>query len=142
MERTEHHDDRVLSPRRPFDARADVQRPVLVVEDEHDLRETVSEVLEADGFRVLQASNGREALAVASEADPCVIVLDLMMPVMTGWEVMAALQEEGRLDTTAVVIVSASHHPPAGARAFLPKPFGVDSLLETVERLAGDSRAQ
>jgi CheY-like chemotaxis protein len=141
MERTTRteHEHEACSPADVGPRRAD-QRPVLVVEDEHDLRETVSELLEYDGFRVIQAANGREALALANKTDPCLIVLDLMMPVMTGWQVMETLEQEGRLDSTPVVIVSASHDAPAGARAFLPKPFGLEALLETVEQLAGDQR--
>jgi CheY-like chemotaxis protein len=118
-----------------------MSRPVLVVEDERDLRETVSELLESDGYTVLQAENGREALDLANATPPCLILLDLMMPVMSGWQLMKALAEDGRLSSTPVVIVSASHEAPLGADAFLAKPFDIDALLSTVGRLAGEFRA-
>jgi CheY-like chemotaxis protein len=121
---------------------ATMNRPVLVVDDERDLRETLCEVLESDGYTVLQAQNGKEALALALQTEPCLILLDLMMPVMSGWQMMEALVEDGRLSSTPVVVVSASHDAPKTAQAFLPKPFELDALLATVERFAGGSRRQ
>ena len=117
-----------------------MNRPVLVVDDERDLRESLCDLLESDGYTVVQARDGREALALAHASTPCLILLDLMMPVMSGWQVMEALVDDCELCKTPVVVVSASHDAPAGAQAFLAKPFEIDALLSTVERFAGDFR--
>ena len=117
-------------------------RPVLVVEDERDLRDTVAEVLECEGYHVAKAADGLEALQLARATPPCLILLDLMMPVMNGWQVMEALGGDRRLSSTPVVIVSASHDPPPGARGFLAKPFQIDELVAIVLRFAGDERRE
>jgi CheY-like chemotaxis protein len=115
-------------------------RRVLLVEDDRAIRETIAELLEAEGYGVRCAGNGAEALALlASEAPPQVIVLDLMMPVMDGWEFREALKRDPHLARIPVIVLSASNRleqriDALGAAAFLPKPFEVGRLLAAVER--------
>jgi CheY-like chemotaxis protein len=109
---------------------------VLLVEDNDDVREMMSVALELSGITVLAAANGREALDLldASPA-PCVVLLDLMMPVMDGWELRAALNAHPEYAAIPVVIVSAMTEDTAaklGAAAYLPKPVDIDRMLDIV----------
>ena len=110
---------------------------MLVVDDHEDIRNTLSLALDDEGYEVRAAANGQEALTVLEEWTPCVILLDLMMPVMDGW----AFREEQlrRQDGHAspVVILSAAgelekHRESLAAAAVIPKPFDIDRVVETV----------
>jgi CheY-like chemotaxis protein len=115
-------------------------RRILLVEDDAAIRETIAELLEEEGYRVASAANGAEALELLSAPElPSVILLDLMMPVMSGWELHEALQDDPRLASIPVVVISASRSTerlaPIEAAAFLAKPFDATRLLDTVGRL-------
>jgi CheY-like chemotaxis protein len=106
---------------------------VLLVEDDRDIREAVSAVLEAEGYTVLTAENGHEALKVLERGQPCVVLLDLMMPVMNGWDFMEAVKKTRRLEDLPVVVVSAySERKAEGVRRVLKKPLDVNQLLAAV----------
>jgi CheY-like chemotaxis protein len=111
---------------------------VLVVEDERDIRETEAEVLESEGYEVCTASDGCEALRRAHEALPKVILLDLMMPRMNGWQFREAQLKDPELAPVPVIVISAVP-PPTGVNpaAHLSKPFDLSVLLDTVERVTG-----
>lgn len=100
----------------------------LVVDDDRDGRDALSQVLSTHGYSVRQAENGRVALDLIAERLPGLLVLDLEMPVMSGWEVLASLQRAGALQSMLVLVVSAGASPPAGV-AFMRKPCGIDELL-------------
>jgi two-component system, chemotaxis family, chemotaxis protein CheY len=108
---------------------------VLVVEDEPDIRETLRDILEMEGYRVRCAANGKEALDVLAEMKPKLILLDLMMPVMSGYELLQRLRESDDLAKIPVTVVSA-----VGDRAtvrnasILKKPFDLDVLLHLVDQ--------
>jgi two-component system, chemotaxis family, chemotaxis protein CheY len=109
---------------------------ILVVDDNFDIREMVAEALALDGYRVSTASNGKEALEQAHRDRPDLIVLDLMMPVMTGWQFMEAQRGDPDLAAIPVVVVTAfADAHPEGAAAFMQKPFGIGTLLTTVSAL-------
>ena len=111
---------------------------VLVVDDQEAIRETLQVALDDEGFSVECAANGREALAVIERWKPCVILLDLMMPVMDGW---AFCEEQKRTgDRTPIVLLSAAggldeHQRALGAAAAIAKPFDIDRLIRTIEQL-------
>jgi CheY-like chemotaxis protein len=110
---------------------------VLVVEDEKESRDTLRELLEFEGYSVETAVNGQEALArLAAAGDQiCIMLLDLFMPVMDGWQVIDQLRADGRLDKTQVVIItSAPHRAPAGLPVF-EKPLDLDKVMHEVQRL-------
>lgn len=110
---------------------------VLVVEDDPDIREALAEALGYEGYDVLLAENGQEALDVLREhSRPHVILLDLLMPVMSGWQFRQEQLADPALAGIPVVVVSAS--PPGEARPdrYLPKPFSIDELLSTVAELS------
>jgi CheY-like chemotaxis protein len=114
-------------------------RHILLVEDDPSIQGAVSMLLEREGFTVTCASNGREALQVlGSGADPALILLDMMMPVMNGQEFRQAQQRDPRLASIPVVVLSATPlseerggMPPPSA--VMPKPFDIDQLLAVVE---------
>jgi CheY-like chemotaxis protein len=116
-------------------------RPILVVEDDEDIREAVQDALERRGYQVLTAGDGRQALAALRGADPlpAVILLDLTMPVMSGWEFMAEQEKEPALAAVPVVVMSAVpnlHAQPDAIKwaGILTKPVALGILLETVAR--------
>ena len=110
---------------------------VLLIEDELPVREMMRDVLELEGYQVLSAANGKDALEAlhASPTSPCVILLDLMMPVMNGWEFLDVLRSSPRHSHVPVVICSAFHETAKSIRpsAILKKPFQLPSLLKTVQ---------
>ncbi len=112
---------------------------VLVVEDHNDSREMLEEYLSQEGFCVESAVNGLQALErLLCPPRPDVVLLDLMMPVMTGWDLMARVEQEPSLHGLPVVVVSGagSTRPiPRGIFASIPKPLDLDLLMETLGRL-------
>jgi CheY-like chemotaxis protein len=114
----------------------------MVVEDDFAIRETLRELLEDEGYRVTWASNGQEALARLRDRAPRLILLDLMMPVMDGWEFRRHQLADPRIATTPVVVFTAHRNADdAAARmsaaAALQKPVDVDGLLAVVGRVVG-----
>src|SRR5512141_990832 len=101
---------------------------ILVVDDDPECRDALAQLLQAHGYTVRQAENGRIALAMIAERVPGILLLDLEMPVMSGWEVLASLQRTSALSAIAIVVLSAGASPPLGV-AFMPKPCGSDDLL-------------
>ena len=108
---------------------------VLIVEDDIDIRETLAEILADEGYEVASAANGLDAISyLQTEAAPCVILLDLMMPVMSGWDFLETLQDEQPdLRDIPVIVVSAAHNPqlPVGVR-LLPKPLDWNTLTRAI----------
>src|SRR5918912_3194653 len=80
------------------------ERLVLVVDDDPDILQTLGLCLTTEGYRVLTAANGREALDVLERERPSVILLDLMMPVMDGWQFVRELEKTGRRGTPMIVL--------------------------------------
>lgn len=119
---------------------SNAHQPILVVDDDTDIRETIIEILEENGFRALAASNGTEALAAlrAMGEPPCLILLDLMMPIMDGRAFREAQQADPVLARIPVIILSAFRDSADTAReleatAFLPKPVSLQSLMNLVD---------
>ena len=113
-------------------------RCVLVVDDDAVLRRVVRAVLEADGFRVLEAHNGQQGLELAAREQPRVVILDVMMPGLDGVEVCRRLDH----GATKVLMLTALGDVTtevasleAGARGYLTKPFSSMELLDRVEEL-------
>jgi CheY-like chemotaxis protein len=114
---------------------------VLVVDDDPDVLDATRFVLESAGYNVSTAANGAEALdRLHNEATPCVILLDLMMPVMNGWEFRAEQAQDPKLATIPVIVVTgAGRMAPAaatflGAAWLLEKPVALPLLLAMVGR--------
>jgi two-component system chemotaxis response regulator CheY len=118
---------------------SDPQAPlVLVVEDDEVIRDVVTDVLDDRGFRILAASNGREALEHLDNERPDVLVLDLLMPVMHGWAFMENYARKTNGAQIPIVVLSVNPVLPRsfdqfGVRHCLGKPFQVDELIRAVE---------
>jgi len=113
-------------------------RTVLIVEDDNSIRTSLSHILEDEGIRTLTASNGREALDVIRQSDevPSVVLLDLMMPVMDGWEFRQRVESDWPVPAPKFIVMSAlSPDETIGLAVWLRKPLGVDQLVSTVTRL-------
>ena len=110
---------------------------VLVVDDDPDILEALSEILEAEGFRIQRARHGREALEKLEPEPPKLILLDLMMPVMDGWEFAHQLRQRPQGATIPIIVLSADRNVGAKAREIgavghLAKPFELNELLNMV----------
>lgn len=121
---------------------------VLVVDDEVVMQGLLEDILSAEGYEVVIATNGQEGLDRIEEVHPDLVVLDLMMPVLDGWGVLDALK--GKSDVPPVIVLSASANITGtaeravarGAYACFPKPFDLGALLERCqEALDGRRRA-
>lgn len=116
---------------------------VLVVDDEVDVQLTLRIVLETAGYRVTEAASAELALMILDTSTPDLIVLDLVLPGMDGWEFLRHLRERG-LERLPVVVVSATGDPgqkaiadEAGCQAFFAKPFGAEALRTAVAEILG-----
>jgi CheY-like chemotaxis protein len=114
-----------------------------VVDDEVGITDALNDLLSEEGFLVLVAGNGKEALARIAERRPDLILLDYMMPVMDGRELLLALQGDPVHRNIPVLMFSAiprsSIPPDCKPTVFLRKPFSIDRLLAEVSRLLGAS---
>jgi len=115
--------------------------PVLIVEDDDDLREMMAQLLTLEGFRVQTAANGREALEYLERGElPNLILLDLMMPIMDGWEFRRIQSEDPKIASLPVIVLSAlepTRTADFGGAMFLTKPLDFDRLLALVRRYTG-----
>jgi DNA-binding response OmpR family regulator len=110
---------------------------VLVVEDYPAIRDLIADCLEAEGYEVSAAGDGREALDILACWRPDAIVLDLMMPVMTGWAVLEQQRRREDLAEIPVIVTSAVHDLDRNlggmdVAAVVPKPFECEDLLGAV----------
>lgn len=115
-------------------------KTVLVVEDTEDLREMFLDMLQHEGYRAVGAENGRVALEVLKSMrdEPCLVLLDMMMPVMDGREFIAALSDGHRLAALPIVVVSAVGGAGIpGAREVVKKPISHDVLRRLVSDFCG-----
>ncbi len=113
---------------------------ILVVDDDPDILEALSEILEAEGFEIRRARNGKEALERLEPDPPQLILLDLMMPVMDGWEFAQRMkQKPAAISSIPLIVLSADRNvgnkaTDIGAVGYLAKPFELNDLLEMVRR--------
>ncbi|HEY2323499.1 MAG TPA: response regulator [Thermoanaerobaculia bacterium] len=114
------------------------QARVLVVDDDAAIRRMIVAALRREGYSFLEAANGRDALDLMQEQHPDVVVLDLMMPILSGWDVLRERAHDAAMRKIPVIIVSANRDPEiatavnAGICAFLPKPFDITALSALV----------
>jgi CheY-like chemotaxis protein len=112
---------------------------VLVVDDDPAIRRLVIAALKRDGYEFIEAANGREALERMREQQPDCVVLDLMMPIVSGWDVLQERVRDPELTKIPVIVVSANREPELiraldkGICAFLPKPFDISALSALVK---------
>ena len=121
-----------------------MQRTVLIIEDEKLIIVSTQMVLEAAGFRVESATNGEDGIAKAKGQTPDLILLDIMMPGIDGWETLTRLKRDPATAGIPVVIFTAREHARGhqkssemGAADYFRKPFEPDELIELVEKHCG-----
>jgi CheY-like chemotaxis protein len=121
---------------------------ILVVDDDANIRRMIVASLRRDGYAFLEAPNGREALDLMRSERPDVVVLDLMMPVLSGWDVLRERLGDSDLMRIPVIIVSANRDPEVatavdkGICAFLPKPFDIGALSALVRSCIAPIKAE
>jgi CheY-like chemotaxis protein len=111
---------------------------ILVVDDDPDIRDSLREVLEDEGYKVSCVANGREALDyLRSDAPrPCVILLDLMMPVMDGWQFRKEQKQDPAIADIPLVVITATGKRPVliDAAELVMKPLDLGRLFEAIDR--------
>ncbi|GLV61123.1 hypothetical protein KDH_79400 [Dictyobacter sp. S3.2.2.5] len=114
-------------------------RQILVIDDEIAIAEALCAFLEGEGWQVTTASNGKEGLERLVSVRPAVVVSDVMMPVLNGWELCRRMQSDPRYQSIPLVLMSAGPIMPnwvgCSYAALLRKPFGLDELQQTITRL-------
>ena len=115
-------------------------KSILVIEDNIEIRESLKLALEMEGFNVFTADNGKDGLEKLSNIPtPCVILLDLMMPVMNGWEFIEVISKDIMLSTIPIIVVSAFGEKNTNPKpsAYIQKPIDLDALLSAVSKHCG-----
>lgn len=120
------------------------EKTVLIVEDEADAAELFAEMMRVSGFRVRKTSSSAPALSMMTEEKPDIVLLDIMMPEISGLDILRQMRQNPALANIPVVVVSAKSMPAdirdgmeAGASTYLTKPVGFLELKEAVERALG-----
>ncbi|HET9909886.1 MAG TPA: response regulator [Anaerolineales bacterium] len=122
------------------------QKTVLIIEDEEDAADMFAEMMRVSGYRVLKTSSSTPALSMMAAEKPDVVILDIMMPEISGLDILRQMRKNPELVQTPVVVVSAKSMPAdiklgmeAGASIYLTKPVGFVELKEAIERAVGRS---
>ena len=122
------------------------QKTVLIIEDEEDAAELFAEMMRVSGFRVVKTSRSAPALALMAAEKPDVILLDIMMPEISGLDILRQMRRDPQLAKIPVIVVTAKSMPAdikngmeAGASTYLTKPVGYLELKEAVERALSNS---
>jgi CheY-like chemotaxis protein len=122
------------------------QKTVMIIEDEADAAELFSEMMRINGFRVIKMFSSAPAIPIIAQEKPDVILLDVMMPDISGLEVLRYIRREPELASIPVIILSAKSMPSdiktgieAGASMYLTKPVGFQDLKQAVEQVLNPS---
>ena len=123
------------------------RKRILCIEDHPEMIELIQLILGRKGFEVVGAAGGRKGLQALEENPPDLVLLDLMMPGMDGWEVYGQMRASDRLKEIPVIAVTAKAQEidrilglhVAGMDGFIIKPFGAHELIASVERVLGSS---
>ncbi len=120
------------------------KRKILVVDDEPNILLSLEYILEQEGYEVYVARDGEEALAMAEQVGPDLILLDVAMPRKDGYEVCRALREHVRFQTVKIVMLTAKGQPlerkkglEVGADVYVTKPFSAEDLLDKIRSVIG-----
>jgi DNA-binding response OmpR family regulator len=126
---------------------ASTQKTVMIIEDEPDAAELFAEMMRVNGFRVIKMFSSAPAIPMISQEKPDLILLDIMMPDISGLEVLRYMRREPDLATIPVIVVSAKSMPgdiktglEAGASLYLTKPVGFLDLKEAVEKVINNTK--
>lgn len=116
-------------------------KPILIVDDEHDILLALQLLLESEGYSVATAGNGREALHTMEKLHPGLVITDNMMPLVNGLELIQLIKKSVQFKSVPIIMMSSVRPHWSGGEtkwdAFLGKPFEVDRVLAVVHRLIG-----
>lgn len=115
---------------------------ILVVDDDSSIRELLTCLLESEGYRVTQAVDGHDALRVACQIPPSLIISDVMMPMLDGFELVECLQRHPELRTVPVILTTAAITNGRCDVPLISKPFDFDQLIATIGTALMDARVQ
>jgi two-component system phosphate regulon response regulator PhoB len=125
---------------------AHTQKTVMIIEDETDAAEMFAEMMRVNGFRVIKMFSSAPAISLIAQEKPDLIILDVMMPDISGIEVLRYIRRDPKLEKIPVIIVSAKSMPSdikngmeAGASMYLTKPVGFLELKQAVENFTRDA---
>jgi CheY-like chemotaxis protein/two-component sensor histidine kinase len=128
-------------PRRSVAAATAGMRPVLIVDDDRTLRETLRFLLEGEGYTVVEAEDGERGLRAVAEHAPGAVVVDLTMPVMDGWEFVDRIRRDEQSGAMPICVLSGvARHAPSTASLVLQKPIAIDRLLSFLREHCGPAR--
>ena len=120
------------------------QKMVLIIEDEEDAAELFSEMMRVSGFRVLTTSKSKPAISMMNEDKPDLVLLDIMMPEVSGLDILRQMRRDPNLSKIPVIVLTAKSMPAdikngmeAGASTYLTKPVGFQELRDAVESTLG-----
>src|SRR5206468_412259 len=120
-------------------SRGGVMKTILVVDDEFDMVSTLRAILEGEGYRVETCGDGRQAVDRAKASPPDLVLIDVMMPAMSGFEALHAIRHTPGLESVPVVLMSSValgvRREGCEWQSFLSKPFSLEGLVKAVERL-------
>jgi CheY-like chemotaxis protein len=111
------------------------RKTILVIDDDDSIKEALEDLLTNEGYVVVTASNGNEGLSRMREVKPHLILLDMRMPVMDGWEFKKEKDADPKFDSIPVLVFSAFSTPPPGisAQGVIPKPLSGQIVLNTIQ---------
>ncbi len=115
-----------------------MKRKVLIIDDEPDIREIVRIYLSAEGYDVIEAANGHDGILKAQELKPDLIVLDIMMPGINGFEVAKHLKDDPNTQDIPIIILSVLAHDSQyrqGIMDYISKPFRQEELVNTIHKI-------
>jgi CheY-like chemotaxis protein len=103
---------------------------VLIADDDADIRDVLAEILRMRGYEVTTAPDGERALEIIRKEAPCLLLLDLMMPRTSGWEVAARIKADTTLSSIKILIISAGQFEPPSGTQMLRKPLDLGEVLK------------
>jgi CheY-like chemotaxis protein len=119
-------------------------KTVLLVEDDADVRDSLQDILEDEGFDVIPAANGKQAIDFLTLNEPAgadLVILDLFMPMVSGWEVLERMTGDAKLNDIPVLVLSAAAAPkPERAQGFVRKPFSLEAFVTKVHGVVDGPR--
>jgi DNA-binding response OmpR family regulator len=132
------------SPERPLHIRLGIRR-ILLADDDYSIRETLGRVLDSEGYAVIYAKNGREAAARFMEGPPDLVLLDLNMPELDGWEAFKLMCDKHPMIPVVVITARPQQYSTAydlGVDALMEKPLNLPLLLQSIETLLGETEKE
>ena len=121
-----------------------MMKKILIVDDEADIIEILQFVLESNGYECITAFDGEEGLKLAREANPDLIILDVMMPKMNGYKISRLLKYDAKYKNIPILMLTARSQDTdkalgeeTGADEYITKPFQIENIVETVNKYLG-----